>query len=85
MTGMAYEMRLVLQSIYQWKEVEVAKKFLGNWCAWVKAMREQAGELLEPMARAARMIEGHIEGILAHWNQGPRSLTWRDSTDFSQP
>jgi transposase len=69
-TGMAYEMRLVLQGIYQWKDVEVAKKLFGNWCAWVKAMREQSGELLEPMARAARMIEGHLEGILAHWTQG---------------
>jgi transposase len=69
-TGMAYEMRLVLQGIYQRKDAEVAKKMFGNWCAWVKAMREQAGELLEPMARAARMIEGHMEGILAHWTQG---------------
>ena len=69
-TGMAYEMRLVLQGIYQWKDVEVARKLFGNWCAWVKAMREQTGELLEPMARAARMIEGHMEGILAHWTQG---------------
>jgi len=69
-TGMAYEMRLVLQGIYQWKDVEVAKKLFGNWCAWVKAMREQTGELLEPMARAARMIEGHMEGILAHRTQG---------------
>ena len=69
-TGMAYEMRLVLQGIYQWKDAEVAKKMFGNWCAWVKAMREQTGELLEPMARAARKIEGHMEGILAHWTQG---------------
>jgi transposase len=33
-------------------------------------MRERTGELLEPMARAARMIEGHLEDILAHWTQG---------------
>jgi len=69
-TGMAYEMRLVLQGIYQWKDVGEARKLFGNWCAWVQAMREQTGELLEPMARAARMIEGHLEGILAHWTQG---------------
>ncbi len=69
-TGMAYQMRLVLQGIYQWKDVEVARKLFGNWCAWVKAMREQTGELLEPMARAARMIERRMEGILAHWMQG---------------
>ena len=35
-------------------------------------MRGQTGELLEPMARVARMIEWHLEGILAHW---PRGLT----------
>ena len=69
-TGMAYEMRLVLQGIYQWKDVGEAKKLFGNWCAWVQAMRERTGELLEQMARAARMIEGHLEGILAHWTQG---------------
>jgi transposase len=33
-------------------------------------MREQTGELLEPIARVARMIEGHLEEILAHWTQG---------------
>jgi hypothetical protein len=48
------------------KDVEVAKKMFGNWRAWVKAMREHAGELLEPMARSVRMIEGHMERILAH-------------------
>ena len=69
-TGMAYEMRLVLQGIYQWKDLGEARKLFGNWCAWVQAMRERTGELLEPMARAARMIEGLLEGILAHWTQG---------------
>jgi hypothetical protein len=33
-------------------------------------MRGQTGELREPMARAARMVEGHLEGILAHWTRG---------------
>ena len=33
-------------------------------------MRGQTGELLEPMARVARMVEGHLEGILAHWIRG---------------
>jgi len=33
-------------------------------------MLGQTGELLEPMARAARMVEGHLEGILAHWSRG---------------
>ena len=34
------------------------------------AIRQQTVELLEPMARFVRMIEGHFEGILAHWTQG---------------
>jgi transposase len=33
-------------------------------------MQGQTGELLEPMARAAKMIEGDLEGIVAHWNRG---------------
>lgn len=69
-TGMAYQMRLVLQGIYERKDVAEARKLFGNWCAWVHAMRDQTGEMLEPMARVARMIEGHLEGILAHWTQG---------------
>jgi transposase len=69
-TGMAYEMRLVLQGIYERKDAEEARKLFRNWCAWVQAMRGQTGELLEPMARAARMVEGHLEGILAHWTRG---------------
>ncbi len=67
--GMAYEMTLVLQGIYERKDVEEARKLFRNGCAWVRAMRGQTGELLEPMARVARMIEGHLEGILAHWTQ----------------
>jgi hypothetical protein len=65
-TGMAYELRLVLKGVYERKDVEEARKLFGNWCAWVRAMRDQTGELLEPMARVARMIEGHLEEILAH-------------------
>jgi transposase len=69
-TGMAYQMRLVLQGIYERKDAGEARKLFRNWCAWVHAMRGQTGELLEPMARAARMVEGHLEGILAHWTRG---------------
>ena len=49
-------MRLLLQgiddrkeSIYQWKDFGEARKLFGNWCAWVQAMWERTGELLEPM------------------------------------
>ncbi len=69
-TAMAYEMVLVLQGIYEWKDVGGARKLFGNWCAWLHTIQEQTGELLVPMARVARMIDGHLEGILAHWTRG---------------
>jgi transposase len=63
-------MRLVLQGIYEREDAEEARKLFRNWCALVHAMRGQTGEQLEPMARAARKIEGHLEGILTHWTRG---------------
>lgn len=69
-TGLAYEMRLVMQDIYRCYEVKEARQRFKDWCAWVHAMRDEVGGLLEPMERAARTIEGHIEGVLAHWKQG---------------
>jgi hypothetical protein len=51
--GMAYWLRLLLQGIYEWKDVEEARKVFGNWCGWVRAMREKIGDLLEQMARVA--------------------------------
>ncbi len=69
-TGMTYEVRLVLQGIYQRKDAEEARKLFRNWCAWVHAMRGQTGELLGPMALAARMVEGNLEVILDHWTRG---------------
>jgi transposase len=70
MSGLAYEMRLVLQGIYESKEANEARQKFQNWCAWVQVMRKETGELLEPMAQAARMVESHLEGILAHWPGG---------------
>jgi transposase len=70
-TGMAYKMRLVLQQgIYERKDAREVKELLRSWCAWVHSMLGQTGEQLEPMAQAARLVEGHWEGILAHRTQG---------------
>jgi hypothetical protein len=60
-------MRLVLQGIHEWKDVGGARKLIGNWCAWAGSMREQTGDLLEPMARAARTIEGNKKTV--SWNR----------------
>ena len=65
-TGMAYEMRLVLQGILQCKDAGVANKLFRNKGARDHAMRGQTGELLDPMTRAALMVEGNLEGIPVH-------------------
>ncbi len=57
--------------LYERKDAEEARKLFRNWCAWVHAMPGQSGEPVEPMAQAARMVEGHLEAILAHWTRGP--------------
>jgi hypothetical protein len=59
---MAYQMRLVLQGIYERKDAEEARKLFRKWCPWMHAMRGQTGELLEPMTQAARMVEGNLGG-----------------------
>jgi hypothetical protein len=56
-TGMAYRMRLMLQGIYKREDADEASKLFRNWCTWVHAMRGQTGELLEQVARAARMVK----------------------------
>jgi len=44
---------------------------LVEWCAWVRAeAKALASDLLEPMRKAADMVERHLEGILGHWKTG---------------
>lgn len=70
-TVLAYQMRLILQDIYQLPGEKQARKDLQCWCQWVKDKAAQKGhELLEPMVRVARMVERHLEGILGHWKEG---------------
>lgn len=56
--------------LFSFSHIDPFWKLFRNWCACVHAMRGQTGELLEPMARVARMFEGHWEGFSAHWTQG---------------
>ena len=71
MTVLAYQMRLILQDIYQLRSAQEARKDLRAWCRWVKEKAAEKGhELLEPMTRVARMVERHLEGILGHWKEG---------------
>jgi hypothetical protein len=64
-TGMACEMSLSLYGNYERKDAEKAGKLLREWCDWVHAMQGQSGELLEPIFRVVRIVEGYLEGIMA--------------------
>jgi transposase len=69
-TGLAYAMRLELQRAYAAGTVGQARKRFTNWCRWVRGEAEAlASGLLEPMRKAAQMVEKHLEGILAHWKE----------------
>ena len=64
--GMSYEMRLVLQGIYEWKDFGVARKLFGNWCAWVRAMRQQTGGVARADGPSGPDNRRYLDGILAH-------------------
>ena len=71
MTVTAYQMRLILQDLYELRDVRQARRNFQIWCGWVKETAAQKGhELLQPMVKVAEMVERHLEGILAHWKEG---------------
>jgi transposase len=70
-TGLAFAMRLELQRAYAAGNARVARSRLVRWCHWVRTEAEELTTgLLEPMRKAAEMVERHLEGILAHWQEG---------------
>jgi transposase len=71
MTGLAYAMRLELQRAYAAASERVARSRFLKWCQWVRAEAEALSSgLLEPMRKAAEMVERHLEGILGYWKEG---------------
>lgn len=64
----AHQMRLILQQIYAIAQPTVARRKLLAWCRWVRWI---ASKHLQPlfaaMVKTARMIERHLDGIMAHW------------------
>lgn len=70
-TGLAYAMRLELQRAYAAATASQARRRFVQWCEWVRTEAEAlTSGLLEPMRKAAAMVERHLEGILGHWQQG---------------
>jgi len=73
-SGLAYAMRLDLQRAYAASTATVARSRFQKWCQWVQdEAADLANGLLEPMRKAAQMVERHLEGILGHWNAGLRT------------
>lgn len=71
LTAKAYQMRLVMQGVYECQTSAEAKGKFEKWCGWVRKECEQEGnELLQPMLKAAEMIGSHLQGILGHWKKG---------------
>jgi transposase len=69
-TGLAYSMRLELQKAYGAGTISQARQKFESWCRWVRTEAEAlTSGLLEPMRKAADMVERHLKGILAHWRQ----------------
>jgi transposase len=70
-TGLAYAMRLELQKAYASANARVARSRFVKWCQWVRLESEAlTNGLLDPMRKAAAMVERHLEGILGHWKEG---------------
>jgi transposase len=70
-TATAYQMRLILQDLYELRDVRQARRDFQTWCGWVKETAAKKGqELLQPMVKVAEMVERHLEGILGHWKEG---------------
>src|SRR5580765_1151076 len=70
-TAKTYQMRLVLQDIYRSAGAATARHRFKVWCRWVRwAARFYKNSLFLSMVKLARMVESHLEGILAHWKWG---------------
>jgi transposase len=70
-TGLAYAMRLELQKAYTAVTASQARNRFASWCRWVRTEAQALSSgLLEPMRKAAEMVERHLEGILGHWKEG---------------
>ena len=67
-TAKAYQLRLSLQEIYRGEDVKTARQSLSDWCQLVRGVAcEAPGTMFAAMRRVARMMETHMEGIMAHW------------------
>ena len=68
-TGQAYQVRLELRDIYQNSRNRAQAEYrLKAWINWARVKCERWGSCLQPLAKAVKSIEKHLDGILAHWD-----------------
>jgi transposase len=64
----APQMRRILPAIYPIPDAVLARRKRRAWCLWVRwTAGKHAAALFAAMAKTARMIERHLEGVIAHW------------------
>lgn len=64
----AHQMRLILQTIYVIADARLARRKMAAWCRWVRWVAgKHAAPLFAAMVKTARMIERHLQGVMAHW------------------
>jgi transposase len=67
-TAKAYQMRLSLQEIYKEELEENARQKFLDWCKLAQIAAQNAPKIIyAALLGTAKMIEKHLEGILAHW------------------
>ena len=67
-TARAYQMRLTLQEIYEEEDPIMARQRLLDWCQLIRQTAQTLPKtIFASMLAVAKMIENHLEGIMAHW------------------
>ena len=67
-TAGAYQMRLTLQEIYEEEDPIMARQRLLDWCQLIRQTAQTLPKtIFASMLAVAKMIENHLEGIMAHW------------------
>lgn len=67
-TAKAYQMKRVLQDIYQEPEAGTARRRFRVWCRWVKwAAKKIPYGIFRAMVQVAQMVLRHLTGILGYW------------------
>jgi transposase len=64
----AHQKRRILPAIYPIPDAVLARRKRRAWCRWVRwTAAKHTPALFAARAKNARLIERHVEGVMAHW------------------